>query len=571
MKRIIVPALLIAILFGCGNKEKAEKMMSIIPKPDSVIIDGSRFISGARLLVRSTDEKLAQYFAQRIEELTGLPTLVNPAQPMDGKETINIRLTIDETLAGIDEKYTLAITENGIDIRSKSSEGVFYGVQTLLQMLFNGYQDGEVQLPLAVIEDEPRFGWRGMHLDVSRHFFDKGFIKKYLDILALYKMNVFHWHLTDDQGWRIQIDAYPKLTELGAWRKGTGKEEWNYEIEAAVEGEEKYGGYYTKDDIREIVAYAAERHITVVPEIELPGHSWAALYAYPELSCTGKPWKKPKDVSFEFSDPFCAGNEKTFEFFEKVFTEVLELFPSPYIHIGGDEAKKTPWEKCPKCNKRMRDEGLKDADQLQTYFINRVAEFIRSKGRKVIGWDEIAHKNNNKDLIIMSWRGDRYGITSLQKGHKVIFAPGSHLYFNRPQFSNKIEYTEYNEYIRLNDVYKYDPAIPAKLKKDRQKDIMGLEGCLWSEFLYSEDIAFERLLPRLAALSEIAWTPKNGRNTQDFLKRLRAHYRYLDKNNIHYFVSPPLGLKDDAFVETPFTINLRAPFEDAKIYYTLDG
>ncbi|MEE9430621.1 MAG: family 20 glycosylhydrolase, partial [Melioribacteraceae bacterium] len=426
-----------------------------------------------------------------------------------------------------------------------------------------------IHIPAYTIVDEPRFGWRGMLLDVSRHFFDIEFVKKYLDIMAMYKLNVFHWHLTDDQGWRIEIKKHPKLTEVGAWRKGTGKEKWDYQIEAVVDGDPKYGGFYTQEEIKEIIQYAKERYITVIPEIELPGHSWSALNAYPELSCTGTPWIRPEETPWEFTDPFCPGNEKTFEFFENIFSEVIDLFPSKYIHIGGDEAKKTPWTKCEKCQLRMQAHNLENVDELQSYFVKRIQKIVNSKGRKIIGWDEILEGGLAPGAAVMSWRGEEGGIEAATHKHNVVMTPGDFVYFNKPQFDAKLEDAGYN-ILPLEKIYSYNP-IPKELEKENHKYILGAEALLWSEYLYSYEIAENRLTPRIAALSEVVWTSKENKNWKNFQNKLTNHFSFLDEKNVNYFIPPPTNIENDLFVKDDYKVEMNKSYTNSEIYYTMDN
>ncbi len=489
----------------------------------------------------------------------------NTVQKFNNESDPPILLSISENKKLKKEGYELTVDKNGIKIAGDAA-GVFYGVQTLRQLLIK--TEDKTVVPYVHVIDNPRFEWRGMHLDVSRHYFDKEFIKKYIDILAQHKLNVFHWHLTDDQGWRIEIDKYPKLTEVAAWRAGDGEAPWDYDINGAEEGKPKYGGFYTKDDIREVLAYAKERFVTVVPEIELPGHSWSVLHAYPNLSCTGKEWHRGK--LWSFSDPYCVGNEETFTFFEDVLTEVIDLFPSTYIHIGGDEAKKTTWKQCSKCQARIKAEGLENEEELQSYFIKRIEKFVTSKGRKIIGWDEILEGGLAPDATVMSWRGEEGGIKAAKQNHDVIMTPSDKLYFNHAQSNPKLEGVPRALIIDLEKVYMYNP-VPKELSLSEKEHIKGVEACLWSEYIFTEAIAIERLLPRLLALSEIAWTANESKNWEHFQEKLTTHLIFLDKQNIHYFIAAPTSKGLSTFTGDSLSILLEVPFKGAKIYYTLDG
>jgi hexosaminidase len=554
----------IVFLFSCRYEGHRIKTVQIIPQPVQVKQFENKYFKVSRFVVQSDPalQNINEYFNLTLQNILYLPV-----EDSSGIETGIINLSLDKTFK-YSEGYRLDISNNMITIKGRDLPGVFYGIQSLLQLISaNRQKNKEIDLPILSITDYPRFEWRGMHLDVSRHFFSKEFIKKYIDVLAMHKLNIFHWHLTDDQGWRIEIKKYPKLVKLGAWRKGTGMEEWTYFVEPKTDSGPNYGGYYTREDIREIVAYAADRFVTIIPEIELPGHSWSALYAYAEYSCSGKPWKKPDDVVFEFSDPFCAGNDKTFEFFENVLSEVIELFPSEYIHIGGDEAKKIPWEHCPKCQQRMKTENLHDVKELQSYFIKRIENFVRSKGRKIIGWDEIMEGGLAPGAAVMSWRGEQGGFTAARAGHPVVMVPSEYLYFNRAQIDEK---AGIGGLTALERVYNYNP-LPDSLSKEQMHNIMGAQAALWTENVYTEQQAEEKTLPRLSALSEIVWAPEDRKDWYSFMSRLDNHLVYLETFGYNYFVPPPFHLEDDLFIEHEFVVMLQKPYSSAKVHYTLDG
>lgn len=571
LKIILSNILLFSLLSSCIQEDGGSNQISIIPEPRSIVYTkGSFTFSPTTKIITKSDDSRVQATGIFLKE--SLKDIYKPetagADSDNGESSILIIDNGGEKTQG-QENYELIVTQNEITITG-SSAGLFYGIQSLLQMIpLEPSTTNQFVIPCCEIKDEPRFSWRGMHLDVSRHFFGPDVIKRYLDLMAMYKLNVFHWHLTDDQGWRIQIDKYPLLTEVGAWREGTGTEPWSYFVnKAAMEGKPKYGGFYTKDEIRDIIEYANDRYITIIPEIELPGHSWAPLLAYPELSCTGVPWQKPDDVPFEFSDPFCAGNEKTFEFFTGVLGEVIDLFPSEYIHIGGDECKKTPWEVCEKCQKRMETEGLENVEELQSYFIKRIEKIVLEKGRKIIGWNEILEGGLAPEATVMSWQGEAGGIVAAKEGHNVVMTPGSNLYFNRDQFDNGI--TGKGMILSLDLVYNYEP-VPKELNEEESKHILGAQGCLWSEFLYSEEILINQLMPRMTAMSELTWTTAEKKNWSAYLEKLEQHFLRLDKMNIGYAVPPPSGLGDEIFVGKEFIIELDKMYKSSDIYYTLDG
>jgi hexosaminidase len=432
------------------------------------------------------------------------------------------------------DAYTLTIKEKEITITGNNA-GIFYGLQTILQLLpasANPSLDKTTKtfdLPCCVVEDYPRFGWRGMHLDVSRHFFPKDFVKKYIDLLALYKMNVFHWHLTDDQGWRLEIKKYPKLTSVGAYRKGTliG----HYTNKPVQYDTIRYGGYYTQADAREIVEYARKRHITVVPEIEMPGHASAAVAAYPELASTPGPFEVIRDWGV-FKDVFCP-KEETFQFLQNVLAEVIAIFPSKYIHIGGDECPKDRWKESAFCQALIKKQGLKDEHELQSYFIQRIEKFVNSKGRQIIGWDEILEGGLAPNAAVMSWRGEKGGIEAAKQRHLVVMSPTTTVYFDYYQSKKPDEPLAIGGFLPLDSVYHYEP-IPKELRADEQQYIIGIQANLWTEYIATPEKVEYMLLPRLCALAEVAWTPPAQKNYTGFMERLQQHRRLLDVMKVNY-------------------------------------
>jgi hexosaminidase len=538
---IFVLLLLMGIFFqSCSDQQDEILLPGLIPAPLSIEKMDGRFKLNRSVPVYFNEDSLlstAEYLASKMQNIPGEnPNIKMVKGNLAGKK--GILLQIDHSMKDSDpEGYRMEITAKKVDIRAGSTTGVFYGIQSLLQLINTGVHAGAKYpvIPAVLISDSPRFRWRGMHLDVSRHFQDKEFIKKYLDILAAYKLNIFHWHLTDDQGWRIEIDKYPLLTEIGAWRVDRRDEPWDYDQEVTNRPDARlYGGFYTKEDIREIVYYATNLHITIVPEIEMPGHSQAAMTAYPNLSCSGKPYHRPKNMVFEFTDPYCAGNDSTFIFLEDVLTEVMELFPSRYIHAGGDEAKKTPWTKCPECKSLMKKENIRNVEELQSYFIGRIERFLYDHGRQLIGWDEILEGGLAPGAAVMSWRGEEGGTEAAMMGHDAVMTPWKYLYFNAPQDSAEGEEEEDNNILELEEVYNYDP-LPVKLDADKHKHIIGVQACLWSENVQTPEQAEYHTLPRLCALAEIAWTVPEKRNWNDFKERLNQHYSYLDWLGVNYY------------------------------------
>ena len=437
---------------------------------------------------------------------------------------VSLALIQPDTLLPV-EWYSLSVTPKTITINAVHEAGLFRGSRTLIQLLEQGRTTGS--LPCLTITDYPRFPWRGMHLDPCRHFWSVEFTKKYIDLLARYKMNSFHWHLTDDQGWRIEIKKYPELTAVGAWRKGSQVGPYSRREYDSI----PYGGFYTQDEIREVVAYAAARHINVVPEIEMPGHALAALAAYPHLGCTGGPYEVSKGWGV-FEDVFCAGNDSTFAMLEDVLTEVMELFPSEMIHVGGDECPKEAWKKCAKCQARKNAHGLKDEHELQSYFIQRIEKFVNSKGRKIIGWDEILEGGLAPNAAVMSWQGIEGGIAAARSGHYAVMSPGSHCYFDHYQGDPANEPLAIGGYTTVQKVYSYEP-IPAELKPEECKYILGAQGNVWTEYILTPEHVEYMAVPRMLALAEVLWTPKAKRNEADFLSRLENEFPKLDAMKVN--------------------------------------
>jgi hexosaminidase len=477
----------------------------------------------------------AEFLASMLQKSASLPLPVNEGTRAR-KNTVF--MVIDSTLTHGDEGYELEVTPKGIVLKGRTGAGLFHGVQTLRQLLPAQAEtaaglSGDVKpaVPACIISDYPRFAYRGMHLDVGRHMFPVETIKKYIDILALHKINKFHWHLTEDQGWRIEIKKYPNLTEFGSQRKETlvgSARNRPYVYDGTP-----YGGYYTQDEVREIVKYASDRFITIIPEIEMPGHATAAVASYPVFSCTGK----PVDVTTRwgvFEDVYCAGKDTTFAFLEDVLDEVMELFPSKYIHVGGDECPKSRWEKCPLCQKRMKDEGLKDENELQSYFITRIEKYLNSKGRDIIGWDEILEGGLAPEATVMSWRGVRGGIEAAKMGHDVIMTPGTHMYLDHYQCEPEGEPLAIGGYSPLEWVYSYEP-LPEELTPEEQKYVLGLQGNVWTEYIPTPEHLEYMAFPRAFAIAEIGWSPLMKRDFEDFLARFTAQRERYDLMNINYF------------------------------------
>jgi N-acetyl-beta-hexosaminidase/alpha-L-fucosidase len=523
----------------CASCWSTAQPVAIIPQPVSTQWHDGHFIINAHtvLVAEDRDQPSVKFFNDYLARLYGLRlSVAGPAQqPASGY----IRLLRPANSSSPDGQYHLEATPDNITITASTGPGIFYGMQTLIQLLpvspfvatATGYAirvttpDANASpgasgfsIPCVTIDDQPRFAWRGLHLDVGRHFFPVEFVKRYIDFIALHKMNYFHWHLTEDQGWRIEIKKYPLLTEVGSCRSGTiiGHNP------GTGDDSTEYCGYYTQDQIRDIVKYAADRYITVIPEIELPGHSSAALTAYPYLGCTGGPYQVQHRFGV-FKDVFCAGNDSVFQFLEDVLDEVMTLFPAKYIHIGGDECPKDSWKACPKCQKRIKDLGLHNEEELQSYFVQRIEKYINSKGKQIIGWDEILEGGIAPNATIMSWRGEKGGIEAAKQHHDVIMTPGQYVYFDHAQVRNDDSLT-IGGYLPLRQVYSYEP-IPKELAADEQKYVLGAQANVWSEYMSNPRKVEYMLFPRLSALSEVLWSPKAQRNWKDFTQRLPVQFK----------------------------------------------
>jgi hexosaminidase len=483
-----------------------------------------------------------------------------PRGPVEGGP---VRLELAPAGALPAEGYELIASPSGVTIRGASPAGLFYGLQTLRQLL---PVDGSGRIPTVTIRDAPRFPYRGMHLDVGRHLFPVAFIKRYIDLLARYKLNTFHWHLTDDQGWRLEIRAFPRLTTVGAWRRETVV---GNQLRPYVGDGRPYGGFYTQDQVREVVAYAAARHVTVIPEIELPGHSKAALAAYPDLACTDGPFEVATTWGVH-EDIFCP-SERTFAFLEAVLGEVLELFPSPYIHIGGDEVPKRRWKESAVAQEVMRREGLKNEGELQSWFIRRVEAFLRSRGRRLIGWDEILEGGLAPDATVMSWRGVSGGVAAARQRHDVIMTPGSYLYFDHYQGAPPGEPLAIGGYTTLERVYAFEP-VPPELTPEEARHVLGAQANVWTEYIPTPEQVEYMAFPRMLALAEVVWTPVAERDWRDFARRLPDQLARLDGMQVNYRIPDPLGLEADRLVLTDTVVlTLGSPLPSARVLWAVDG
>lgn len=509
-----------------------EQSLSLIPVPEQFELKrGSFSVGGATRIVMSKSGgvgDVAEYLREQLSERNGLTLSIE-----DRERSLSLRgdifLNFDTLMIDLgDEGYHLVVNDTLVLLEARHPAGLFYGVQTILQLTDRG---GGTELPSVEIVDRPRYRWRGMHLDVGRHFFPKEFIKRYIDLLAMHKMNTFHWHLTEDQGWRIEIKRYPKLTEVAAWRSETLAGHFGdqpHQFDGIP-----HGGYYSQEEIREVVEYARKRFVTIVPEIEMPGHSTAALAAYPELSCTGGPFEVEK-IWGVHKEVYCAGREETFEFLEGVLTEVIDLFPGPYIHIGGDECPKDRWKAHDLDQRRIQTEGLKDEHELQSYFIRRIERFLVSQNRRLIGWDEILEGGLAPNAAVMSWRGMKGGIEAATHGHDVVMTPTSHCYFDYYQSENREgEPIAIGGFLPLEKVYSFEP-MPPELPDDRRDHILGGQGNVWTEYMKTPEKVEYMALPRMCAMAEVLWSPGRNRHYDHFLKRLEKHFRRLDRMGVNY-------------------------------------
>lgn len=506
------------------NLSFAQEQLPLIPKPKSTLLGKGSYTITAKTTIQAAKNSFeANYLKELIKTQTGLDLMITSK---NSSNSIQLIVKSPDTTVFNKEYYELISSPNKIVITAFSNQGIFYGIQTLSQLI-SLQKSSEIQVPCVTIVDQPHYAWRGMHLDCARHFFPKEFIKKYIDYLAMYKMNTFHWHLTDDQGWRIEIKKYPKLTEVGAYRNGSMVGHYSDQ----KFDDKRYGGFYTQDDIKEIVAYANQRHITVVPEIEMPGHAVAALAAYPQYSCTGGPFEVGK-IWGVLDDVFCPKDE-TFTFLENILSEVIDLFPSKYIHIGGDECPKVRWKACPKCQQRMKTENLKDEHELQSYFIQRIEKFVNAKGRKIIGWDEILEGGLAPNAAVMSWRGTEGGIAAAKEKHYVVMSPGSHCYFDHYQGEPRNEPIAFGGYTPVEKVYSFNPT-PKELSADEAQYILGAQANLWSEYIETPSHVEYMIFPRMLALSEVVWGTSNPDKFPDFQNRMIQHFAIFDKKGINY-------------------------------------
>jgi hexosaminidase len=506
----------------------APQSLPVVPRPAAARHLKGTFLLGPATAIYADPEAqaVARWFAEQLRSEFGITAGLSD-RPVRAR---GFSFLLDTSLP--DEGYRLRVEPRGVTIHG-SPAGLFYGAQSVLQLA--GARGGAALiLPAVEIEDQPRFPYRGLHLDTARHMFPVEFLKRYLDWMARYKLNRFHWHLTDDQGWRIEIKRYPRLAEVAALRKETLV---GHAPQSTKYDGQPYGGFYTQEQIRDVVEYARDRFITVIPEIEMPGHSLAALAAYPELGCTAGPFETATTWGV-FKDIYCP-KDVTFQFLENVLAEVMELFPSPYIHIGGDEVEKDRWKESPDAQDVIRREGLRNESELQSYFIRRMERFIVSKGRRMIGWDEILEGGLAPDATVMSWRGEEGGVAAARQGHDVIMTPDTYLYFDHYQGDRSREPLAIGGMLPLEKVYSYNPA-PAMLVSGEQKHILGAQANVWTEYMADTRQVEYMLFPRLFALAEVVWSPQNGRTYREFLNRVPMQLARLKRQGVNYRPLSPL-------------------------------
>lgn len=564
-------------LFGCAvsctqpENSISNESIGIIPLPSTYELKpGTFYITGQSSIgIDKSDPEmtaLANYFNEEISDATGF------SLPVNNSGTIIFQLGEHKELG--EEGYQLSISSDQLILSAYKHHGIFNGIQSVLQLLPPEIKSKTVQadatwsINCIEVTDKPQFAWRGLMLDVSRHFFTKQEVKKFIDQMAEYKYNVFHWHLTDDQGWRLEVKSLPRLTAIGAWRAPRVGNWWEREPQLPTDSL-SYGGYYTTEDIREIVEYAQQRYVTIVPEIDIPGHSMAALSAYPEISCTGGPFHVNVGNTFytKIENSLCAGNEQTFEVLDSVFAEVARLFPSPYIHIGGDECYKGFWEKCSKCKMRMQKEHLKNLEELQSYFVKRVAAMVQKRGKQVIGWDEILEGGLAPETIVMSWRGMKGGIEAAKQGHSVIMTPTDHCYLDFYQGDPTVEPNTYSM-LRLQDCYKYQ-LIPDSVDASL---IMGGQGNLWTESVPHYRQVEYMIWPRALAISETLWTDARLRNWKFFVNRVEQQFERFDRSGVNYARSiydPIIYPHWDK--ERQLKIAMKTEIEGLSLFYTFDN
>jgi hexosaminidase len=560
--------LAVAWAFVPALAQSDEKLMptalGLVPMPRAVSAYASTYTMPAQVSIAasSADERNVAELAREYLRSQGIQGAIVSAAAATSAQLRFV--TVRDVSLGR-EGYRLHVGAAGAIVTAASGAGLFYGLQTFEQLFA---PDGGNAVHYVDISDAPAYGYRGIHLDVGRHFFPVSFIEKYIDLAARYKLNTFHWHLTEDQGWRIEIKRYPRLTEVASCRSGTMIGLATSDNPVAETDGVRYCGYYTQSQIREVVAYAKKRYVTVVPEIEMPGHSVEVLAAYPQLAC--RPGSYEVRTTWGVSEDIVCPSEATIAFYKNVLSEVMELFPGPYIHTGGDEAPKTVWKKSPLVQSIMRKHHLRDENEVQGWFDTRIEAFIRAHGRRMIGWDEILGGDISRSAIVMSWRGVSGGVVAASRGNDVIMTPDSSLYFDHSQGNPYIEPLNIGGTLTLHDVYDYDPVIDA-LPAAQRRHVLGAQANLWTEYIATPQRVEYMLLPRLLALSEITWTPADLKDWDSFVMRTGNHYARLESEGVQFRIPDPAGLADTVTSKSSVTLALHSPVPGAKLFYTTDG
>lgn len=565
MQKSILLFLMICCFFG--NAQNSSNNNTIIPEPNFYKVTGDSIRINGLIKVVFKDNK----FSTKEKRTASIFESVVNSNVSNKKSNIEV-LFIAQTPSSSEkrEAYKINITSKKITVTG-SEEGLFYAVQSLLQLLPNQPKNQEIKLPCVTIEDEPRYTYRGLHLDVCRHFFTVDVIKDFIAQMSYYKLNNFHWHLTDDQGWRIEIKKYPKLTEVGSKRAqtlvGNKFERFPYFFDG-----NPYGGFYTQEEIKDVVKFAEEHYVNIIPEIEMPGHATAAVTAYPNLSCFPDRQYKVVEYWGVFEDIFCAGKEETFTFLEDVLTEVMALFPSKYIHIGGDECPKARWKECPNCQKKIKELGIKDEHELQTYLTTRIEKFLNANGRQILGWDEMLEGGLAPNAAVMSWRGESGGISAAKQKHFVIMNPEQFLYLDYNQGYSPQEPLTVGRLVTVEKIYNYNPTPVDSLTIDEQKYILGVQSNLWSEYLTSPAKLNYQIYPRVFALAEIAWTKPQNKNYNSFiLNRMPHHLEKLESQKRLYKFPVPFGAEETALITSKYILDLKPTIKNGQIFYTIDG
>jgi len=580
MNKLLSGLIILACAFVFGSCKPArtftENELALIPQPQKMVLGESsfRFNKGTQLVVENAEQQvIAAHFAELFDKAAGLKLNISVGGA-EGSDQVFFK-----TEPGMNaEGYSLEVLKNRIEIKATKPAGFFYAIQTLRQLLPVEIESAQNQpkiewlVPVIAISDQPSFKWRGFMLDVSRHFFPKEDVLRMIDYLSLHKINTLHLHLVDDQGWRIEIKKYPKLTTVGAWRVNREDKPWNSRLKQEAGEKATYGGFYTQEDIKEMVTYAQSRFIDIIPEIEMPAHVNSALAAYPQFACTKGPFTVLPGGVWPITDIYCAGKDSTFLFLEDVLSEVMAIFPSKYIHIGGDEATKTKWEKCPDCNKRIKTEGLKNVGELQSYFIKRIEKFVNSKGKVLLGWDEILEGGLPPEATVMSWRGIKGGIEAANQGHDVVMTPDSDCYFDYYQGPADQEPLAIGGYLPLSKVYNFNP-VPPELSAEAAKHILGGQANLWTEYVPTFKHAQYMTFPRIAALAEVLWSPKEVRNWESFSRRIQSFMKRYDQMGIHYSKSAYKVSAKTQFdpQKKQLAVTLSSDLAGVEIHYTTDG